>query len=111
MSILHGSVENRSLFPFGCACAQSLSRDQLFATLWPVARQAPGSFVHGDSPGKNPGVGCHALLQGIFLTQGLNWRSPELQVDSLPTEPPGLMYLLVCLLDKTLPLGIKDLSL
>ena len=25
-----------------------------------------------DSPGKNAGVGCHALLQGIFLTQGLN---------------------------------------
>ena len=23
-------------------------------------------------PGKNPGVGCHVLLQGIFLTQGLN---------------------------------------
>jgi len=30
----------------------------------------PGSSVHGDSPGKNTGVGCHALLQGIFLTQG-----------------------------------------
>ena len=25
-----------------------------------------------DAPGKNTGVGCHALLQGIFLTQGLN---------------------------------------
>ena len=25
-----------------------------------------------DSPGKNTGVECHALLQGIFLTQGLN---------------------------------------
>ena len=32
----------------------------------------PGSSVHGDSPGKNPRVGCHALLQGIFPTQGLN---------------------------------------
>ena len=32
----------------------------------------PGSFVHGDSPGQNTGVGCHALLQGIFLTQGSN---------------------------------------
>ena len=26
----------------------------------------PGSSVHGDSPGKNAGVGCHALLQGIY---------------------------------------------
>ena len=25
-----------------------------------------------DSPGKNTGVGCHFLLQGIFLTQGSN---------------------------------------
>ena len=32
----------------------------------------PGFSVPGDSPGKNTGVGCHALLQGIFLTQGLN---------------------------------------
>ena len=32
----------------------------------------PGSSIHGDSPGKNTGVGFHALLQGIFATQGLN---------------------------------------
>ena len=25
-----------------------------------------------NSPGKNTGVGCHAVLQGIFLNQGLN---------------------------------------
>ena len=31
-----------------------------------------GSSVHGDSPGKNTRVGCHALLQGIFQTEGLN---------------------------------------
>jgi len=31
-----------------------------------------GSSVHGDFSGKNTGVGCHALLQGIFPTQGLN---------------------------------------
>ena len=28
------------------------------------------SSVHGNSPGKNTGVGCHFLLQGIFWTQG-----------------------------------------
>ena len=32
----------------------------------------PGSSVHRDSPGKNTGVGCHVLLQEIFLTQGSN---------------------------------------
>ena len=37
-----------------------------------MACSVSGSSVYGDSPGKNPGVGCHALLQGIFPTQGLN---------------------------------------
>ena len=38
----------------------------------PVDCSPLGSSAHGDSPGKNTGVGCHALLQGIFLTQELN---------------------------------------
>ena len=37
----------------------------------------PGSSVLGDSPGKNTEVGCHALLQGIFPTQGLNLGLPH----------------------------------
>ena len=44
-----------------------------------------------DSPGKNMGVGYHALLQGIFLTQGSNPHSLCLlhwQVCSLPLEQP-----------------------
>ena len=52
-----------------CACVLScFSCLQLFVTLWTVAHQAP----LWDSPGKNTGVGCHALLQGIFLTQVSN---------------------------------------
>ena len=35
--------------------------------LWPVKLLCPW-----DSPGKNTGKGCHALLQGIFPTQELN---------------------------------------
>ena len=38
----------------------------------PMDCSSPGSSVHGDAPGKNTGVGCHALLQGIFQTQGSN---------------------------------------
>ena len=38
----------------------------------PMDGSPPGSSVLGDSPGKNTGVGCHALLKGIFLTQALN---------------------------------------
>ena len=32
-------------------------------------------------------MGCHFLLQGIFPTQGSNPGLPELQADSLATEP------------------------
>ena len=35
----------------------------------PMDCSSPGSSVHGVSPGKNTGVGCHDLLQGIFPTQ------------------------------------------
>ena len=46
---------------------------QLCLTLCdPMEKCPPGSSIHRDSPGKNTGVGCHALFQGIFLTQGLN---------------------------------------
>ena len=52
----------------------------------------PGSSEHGIFPGKNTRVGCHFLLQGIFLT----WRSnPRLlhllpwQADSLPLHHLG----------------------
>ena len=38
----------------------------------PMDYGPPGSSVHGDSPGKNIKMGCYALLQGIFPTQGLN---------------------------------------
>ena len=49
----------------------------------------PGSSVHGDSPGKNTGVGYHALLKGIFPTQGLNPRLLPWQADPLPLAPHG----------------------
>ena len=42
-----------------------------------------------DSPGKNTGVDCHFLLQGIFATQGLNSSLLLWQEESLPCEPPG----------------------
>ena len=38
----------------------------------PRACVPPGSFVHGDSPGKNTGVGNHSLLQGMFSILGSN---------------------------------------
>ena len=48
----------------------------------------PGSSIRGDSPGKDTGVGCHALLQGIFPAQGSHPGLLHRQADSLPSEPP-----------------------
>ena len=51
----------------------------------------PDFSAHGDSSGKNTGVGCHLLLQRIFVTQGSNPRLLQLlhwQIGSLPLAPP-----------------------
>ena len=53
---------------------------QIFLTLWTMTRQAPCPW---DSPGKNTGVSCHALLQGIFLTQRSNWPLMSLALASV----------------------------
>ena len=42
----------------------------------------PGSSVHGDPPGKNTELGCHALLQGIFPTQGSNLGLPHCRLST-----------------------------
>ena len=54
-----------------CMCAKLLSHVQLFVTTpRTVAHYASMSM---DSPGKNTGLGCYFLLQGIFPTEGSNW--------------------------------------
>ena len=85
---LHGFAFSR--MSYVCMYAKSF---QLCLTLCnPMDCSPPGSSVHGDSPGKNIGVGCHALLQGIFPIQGSN---PHLlclllwQAGSLPLAPLG----------------------
>ena len=71
-----------------CACACT----QVSNSLRPHGLQPARLLCPWDTPGKNTGVGCYALLQGIFPTQGSNlcllcvlyW-----QADSLPLAPPG----------------------
>ena len=57
-------------------------------TPWTVTHQAPLSWA---SPGQNPGVGHHFLLQGTFPTQGLN--PPVLRLRTagrlFTADPPG----------------------
>ena len=52
--------------------SRSLCCSVMSNSLLPHDSSLPGFSDHGDSPGKNTGVGCHYLLQGIFPTQGLN---------------------------------------
>ena len=72
-----------------CMCAKSL---QLYPTLCnPVTCSLPGSSVYGILQTENTGVGYHAVLEGIFLTQGLNshlLRFLHWQAGSLPIVPP-----------------------
>ena len=48
-----------------------------------------------NSPGKNSGVGSHALLQGIFLTQGSNLGLLHCRQILLQSEPPGKLILII----------------
>ena len=71
----------------------------------PHGPQSTRLLCQWDSPGKNTGVGCHAL-QGIFPTQGSNLHlpvSPALWANSLPTEPPGLTEFEVNVLAREVP--------
>ena len=68
---------NSSTWHFSKGHGRACLVAQLCPTLCdPMDCSPPGSSVHEDSPG-NTGMGCHALLQGIFPTQWLN---------------PGLLY-------------------
>ena len=58
---VEGALEMR---PGGVLVAQGF-----FVIPWTVACQA---LCPWDSPGKNTGVGCHSLLQGIFPSQESN---------------------------------------
>ena len=74
---------------------QSLSRVWLFGTLWTVGCQAPVSM---GFPRQEYWSGCHFLLQGIFLTQGLNlWLLPHLLhcrliLDCWATQEARIIY-------------------
>ena len=79
----------KALYAYAVLCLVSQSCPTLCN---PMDCSLPGSSVHGDSPGKITGVGCHALLQGTFPTQGSNPSLLPLlhwQVGSLPLVPPG----------------------
>ena len=78
-----------------------LSCVQIFVTPWTVALS--GSPVHGDSPGKDTVVGCHILLQEIFLTQGSNsglWHCKWILYQLRHQGSPRILEWLACLISR-----------
>ena len=70
-----------------CVCAQPL---QLCPTLCDAMDCR--LLCPWDSPGKNTGVGCHAVLQRSFSTQGSNSSPLHWQAGTLLLAPPGKPY-------------------
>ena len=68
---------------------QFTSIAQSCPTLQPHESQHARLLCPWDSPGKNTGVGCHFLLQGIFPSEGSNPRVLHWQVDALPLNHLG----------------------
>ena len=61
-------------------------------SLRPYGPKSPRLLCPWDLSGRNTGVGCHFLLQGLFLSQGSNphlWHLLPWQSSSLPLAPPG----------------------
>jgi len=90
--IIHtkGPVQPLWLYMGSCACV--LSRSVMSSSLWSCGPYPARFLCPWDSPGKSTGVDHFALLQGIFLTQGLNPRLLSVlhwQAGSLPLSPPG----------------------
>ena len=80
---LHLNTRKRKTWQRLCCCCLSLSHVPLF---WdPMDCSLPASSDHGggDFLGRNTGVGCHFLLQGIFPTRGSNPRLLHWQADAL----------------------------
>ena len=62
-----------------CVCVRASARTHARAqscpkSLRPHGLQPTRLLCPWDFPGKNTGVGCHVILQGIFLISGLNLR-------------------------------------
>ena len=66
-----------------------LSRSVVSDSLWPHGLLPARLFCPWDFPGKNTGVGCHFLPQGIFPTPESNSSLLHSQVDSLPPSHLG----------------------
>ena len=77
-----------------CVCGCVLVAQSCLIVCNPGDYSPPGSSVHGILQARmENGVSSDSLLQGFFSDPGMEHRSPALQADSLPSEPPGKPFL------------------
>ena len=87
---VHGNIKSRQCAVLGCCAVLNVPDSLQPYRLWPTRLLCPWDF-----PSKNTGVGCHALFQEIFPTQGSNPCLLYWQVDSLPLNHTGSLYWVV----------------
>ena len=72
-----------------CYWTQFLAISEVKVTqLRPTQLRPHELYISWNCPGQNTGVGSLFLLQGNLFNPGIKQKSPALQADSLPTEPP-----------------------
>ena len=86
---LHPHDVSLSFGLWACACHVC---SVMSNSLWLHELSPARVFCLWDFPGKNTGVGCHCLLQGIFLTQRSNPHLLYFQVDSLLLSHQGRLW-------------------
>ena len=85
-------IYSQQLYHISCVCAKSF---QSCVTLCNPMDCSPAGFsVHGDSPGKNTGVGCHALDLLNSGIEPISLMFPDWQADSLlaPSGKPSIYH-------------------
>ena len=83
-------------------CVYVFSCSFVSDSLWPHGLHHARLLHPWDFPGKNARVGCHFLLQGIFLTQGLNlclldWLTDSLPLSHLGSPNNSVGYIISCM--------------
>ena len=98
-AVLTGIPGQTLMHPYACVCVYSVT-SVVSDSLWPYGLQPARLLYPWTSPGKNTGVSCHALLQGIFPTQGLNPCLLHCRKTLFTFEPPAkaIASLFVCVL-------------
>ena len=86
-------------------CLVCFSHSVVSDSLRPCGLQLIRLLCPGNSPGKNTGVSCHFLLQGIFPIQGSNLGLPHCRRILYCSEPPRKPFTVLVWSKEDIPIG------